>query len=322
MYIGKLASGSQSVRYVGPIYVIHIAVSHIHHIQGTWQFMSVALLSETKSIEISDELEAFFYVILYHAARYLHSDVDGFMLADYLDAFFDQYTKTPDGWTCGNEKRMAIESGKLTIAKDEELQFDGPMGHIIATLLSWFQSYYIVTKHNRRLEEEKKRQEAEAPQKSSLLNEPRRAPGKPKYPRSYTGKLFSAVEDSAANWAPKADGQPSPEDWRDWKNVTTHFHIVKLLELQLDKSWPPEDKVGDRIPKTWVRRVLSSTASLATRTTSSNKRARVERKASLVTTFPIPPSQQPPPQSPPRRGVSSPDAFWINQAGDPESLPP
>ena len=51
--------------------------------------MSVALLSHSKPVEICDELEAFLYVLIYYAARYLKSDCDGATIAIFLDEFFD-----------------------------------------------------------------------------------------------------------------------------------------------------------------------------------------------------------------------------------------
>ncbi|TFK79782.1 hypothetical protein K466DRAFT_470959, partial [Polyporus arcularius HHB13444] len=42
---------------------------------GTWQYMSVALLNRPqKAVEIPDDLESLFYVLLYHAVRYLKSN--------------------------------------------------------------------------------------------------------------------------------------------------------------------------------------------------------------------------------------------------------
>ena len=47
--------------------------------------MSVALLSRSKPVEICDELEAFLYVLIYYATRYLDSCYDGPTVALYLD---------------------------------------------------------------------------------------------------------------------------------------------------------------------------------------------------------------------------------------------
>ena len=283
--------------------------------------MSVALLSGNKAVEICDEIEAFFHVLLYYAARYLKSNLDGVTLVNYLDEFFDQYKQSGDGWSCGHVKRRAIESGRLRVHGAVELRFNGPMDHAIATLLSWFRSHHVVSTYKL------KRQEAEALMTSPVSDAVREA-------EEFDDAIMLAdgmdprKRDSPAKYGPKTWDQPSPDDWDDWENVKEHFFVVNLLQIELcKKSWPRDDKVGDRIPKTWVKPVLSSTVSLATQTrsASSTKRARHERKAGMVTAFPIPLSQLgAPPQSPPRHGESSPDAFWIHQAGtkDPDSLPP
>ena len=275
--------------------------------------MSVALLSENKAVEICDEMEAFFYVLLYYAARYLHSNLDGFTLADYLDSFFDQYMRLGDGWSCGNVKRTTIESGRLRVHGKVELQFGGPMDHTIAILLSWFHSHHVVSTY------EEKRQESKALKTSPVSNA---EAGKSRRAVTLTDRLDSVEQVTAAMLITTTRGLPSSKDRLVWENVKKHILVLKLLEMELLKSWPKNDKVGDRIPKTWVRPVLCSAA---TRTTSSNKRARVEHKAGMATAFPIPPSQRAPPQSPPRHAATLPaNAFWIHQAGtkDPESLPP
>ncbi|TBU26657.1 hypothetical protein BD311DRAFT_601956, partial [Dichomitus squalens] len=56
---------------------------------GTWQFLSVAMLSRSKEVEICDELESFFYVILYYAVRYLRSNIDDGIIGEWIYTFFD-----------------------------------------------------------------------------------------------------------------------------------------------------------------------------------------------------------------------------------------
>ncbi|EJF59451.1 hypothetical protein DICSQDRAFT_24536, partial [Dichomitus squalens LYAD-421 SS1] len=56
---------------------------------GTWQFLSVAILSRLKEVEICDELESFFYVILYYAVRYLRSNIGDGVIGTWIHTFFD-----------------------------------------------------------------------------------------------------------------------------------------------------------------------------------------------------------------------------------------
>ena len=316
--IGKWASDSQNAWYVSMSSVESLIVLRNRYTQGgTLQFMSVALLSVSKSVEICDELEAFFYVLLYYAARYLQSNVHPFTLANYLDAFFDQYTATKEGYECGVTKMRAIETGKLVIREGLQLRFGGPIDDLIAILLQWFKSHHVVTVYNRRLEEDLQRQAAQAPK-----SVPPRAIGARPSGRSklLKDRMNRPGQGSATSRVVRTQGKPSSEDWEDWENVKTHRPIIELFDDHLFEAWPKSKNIGDRIPKLWVRPVLDSAA---TKTTSSNKRARADHKAGMVTAFPIPPSQRAPPQSP-RHAATSPDAFWIHQAGtkDPESLPP
>ncbi|EIW52954.1 uncharacterized protein TRAVEDRAFT_88303, partial [Trametes versicolor FP-101664 SS1] len=57
---------------------------------GTWQFMSAAALSDhSKIIGTPDELESFFYVLLYNSVRYLKSNcIDA---GSFIEQFFDTY---------------------------------------------------------------------------------------------------------------------------------------------------------------------------------------------------------------------------------------
>ncbi|EIW52973.1 uncharacterized protein TRAVEDRAFT_135109, partial [Trametes versicolor FP-101664 SS1] len=70
---------------------------------GTWQFMSVAVLSKnTKVVETSDELESFFHVLLYYAIRYTRSNCKD--VGAFIEAFFDSYTVDDGKYECGTKK--------------------------------------------------------------------------------------------------------------------------------------------------------------------------------------------------------------------------
>ncbi|OBZ77568.1 hypothetical protein A0H81_01931 [Grifola frondosa] len=57
---------------------------------GTWQFMSTNILTVKSWPTIQDELESFFYVLLYFGVRYLkHNCVD---IANFIQDFFDGFT--------------------------------------------------------------------------------------------------------------------------------------------------------------------------------------------------------------------------------------
>ena len=180
--------------------------------------MSVALLSGNKAVEICDEIEAFFYVLLYYAARYLQSNLDGVTLANYLDEFFDQYMRLGDGWSCGNVKRTTIESGRLRVHGKVELQFGGPMDHTIAILLSWFHSHHVVSTY------EEKRQEAKA-LKTSPVSDAVKEAGKSHRALKLPDRLV--VQVTPAMLGPTTWGLPSSKDQLVWENVKKHAFVIK-----------------------------------------------------------------------------------------------
>ncbi|PPQ92796.1 hypothetical protein CVT25_003907 [Psilocybe cyanescens] len=70
---------------------------------GTWQFMSIGLLTNPAKIHhVQDDMESFFWLVLYHILRYMkHDKVTE--LEVIMDAIFDQFTKAP--------KTGALETG-------------------------------------------------------------------------------------------------------------------------------------------------------------------------------------------------------------------
>ncbi|TFK82476.1 hypothetical protein K466DRAFT_500245, partial [Polyporus arcularius HHB13444] len=58
---------------------------------GSWEFMSAALSCGLKDAEVCDEIESFYYVLLYQAVRYLQSNFDCPTVENYIIDFFDDY---------------------------------------------------------------------------------------------------------------------------------------------------------------------------------------------------------------------------------------
>ncbi|RDX50657.1 hypothetical protein OH76DRAFT_1380067 [Lentinus brumalis] len=227
---------------------------------GTWQYMSVALLSGDKNVEISDELEAFFYVLLYHAIRYLRSTLTGDTAATYLDEFFDQYILVDETYRCGARKLNAIETGKLMVTKSLELRFDKHLDDLVATLLRWFQANYLVSKHLRRQEEERRQQELQKLVQARMPPPPPPPPRDPSHPKRQQSALrkprihdVDKLSGSRSDHT-REEEEPTAKQWKESKMVQKHVFMHDLLEQFLEENWPVDDKVGDRIPKTWVRR--------------------------------------------------------------------
>jgi hypothetical protein len=67
--------------------------------------MSVRLLKNSKKVhELQDDLESHFYVVLYHAMRYLRHDKTPYV-SSMMSSLFDDYTVLEDDTVIGGEKK-------------------------------------------------------------------------------------------------------------------------------------------------------------------------------------------------------------------------
>ncbi|KAI1781739.1 hypothetical protein LXA43DRAFT_907881 [Ganoderma leucocontextum] len=83
---------------------------------GTWQFMSaLTLLDASKLIEIADDLESFFHVLIYYAIRYLPHNLADNAVGRFLYNYFDDYTDGVSGFTCGPAKYYAMKTGVIDL---------------------------------------------------------------------------------------------------------------------------------------------------------------------------------------------------------------
>ncbi|KAI0689367.1 hypothetical protein C8T65DRAFT_673012 [Cerioporus squamosus] len=259
---------------------------------GTWQYMSVALLSRDKDVEVCDELESFFYVLLYNATRYLLSPLPDITIANYLDEFFDQYGWGDGRYVCGDKKKTTVATGRLEVADMVSLHFESNMDDVLADLLSWFKAHHVVSRY----ELDKLKASAS---RSAVAT-----------PRSSAGDLQSAAarEITGAREPPRValpgkgsklrDG-PSKEDREKAPYASSHAAVVTLLaEAEGTPGWSIDDKAGDRIPSTWRPDKKydheGSTHIIAAGT--SNKKRKTEFGGSL----PLSLVQQRPPKTPPR----------------------
>ncbi|KAI0704390.1 hypothetical protein C8T65DRAFT_830759 [Cerioporus squamosus] len=253
---------------------------------GTWRYMSVALLSRDKVVEISDELEAFLYVLLYHATRYLRSNLDDYTTANFLDECFDQYMRIDQSYRCGPRKLHTIYTGKLMVALDSELTFGQNLDDLLATLLEWFQAHYVVSAHLRRLEEEKRLEELQKPAPTQMRPPPPPPLDNPAHPKPlrravlkpslvFQNEPVQLIGD-ASDFVRRKKNEPTMKQWENAGMVQEHAFIYQLIEMFLrEEDWPRDDKVGDRIPRTWAKPLLGSTDRSVTKTTSMpSKRAR------------------------------------------------
>ncbi|PIL32460.1 hypothetical protein GSI_05162 [Ganoderma sinense ZZ0214-1] len=271
---------------------------------GTWQFLSVALLSRPKEVEICDELEAFFYVILYYGVRYLRSNVE--TVGNWISSFFDTYGVRGDTYICGNEKLSAIKTGILTVSgtntdDNTSVQFDSPLDGVITELLRWFKAHFVWTQYERRKERLKKTILQLRPQASLGAAPLRRGRDNP-YPARARDTVLPLPQPPHLQ-----DSRPSAEDEALHKYVLTHDEMMDLLVGALASyDWTGDDKVGDRVgsgyrpPAQEVGPTLP--VSLAT-----NKRRKVEDEPQFAASLPILPlASGLPPKTPERKKTGGP----------------
>ncbi|KAI0739891.1 hypothetical protein C8Q80DRAFT_1200859 [Daedaleopsis nitida] len=275
---------------------------------GTWQFMSVALLSRRKVIQISDELESFFYVLLYYAVRYLKSNCNGLTIANYLDQFFDQYSIDDQGFVCGTLKHSTIKNGELLVTPDKELLFHGPMDTLFKTLLRWFRANFRVTRHAHRQKELKTQREAKNAQPAVP---PTAAPAPAQRPvhTSVLHPAISLLPSKRKSRGTLAQGdEPTPEEIAEAEALSEHADVYNLLtEIAASNLWTLGDKAGDQVPADWKvddYKIYSTTLPTIPEEGSS-KRIRLAG----VETAPDPQwvyVSSGPPVTPPRRGQTVP----------------
>ncbi|KAI9062397.1 hypothetical protein FKP32DRAFT_1652944 [Trametes sanguinea] len=94
---------------------------------GTWQFMSVYMQDHPEApVEIADELESFWHVMIYCAIRYLphtYKDVGDFMYQFFDDGMRRNLNGEEAEYTCGALKRMVMVTGKLNTLTNQRVVF-------------------------------------------------------------------------------------------------------------------------------------------------------------------------------------------------------
>ncbi|KAI0641665.1 hypothetical protein C8Q79DRAFT_285489 [Trametes meyenii] len=223
---------------------------------GTWQFLSAAMLSRYPgAVEIADELEAFFYVILYHGVRYLKSNCEEH--AFFLEGFFDAYTWGKDGvYTCGAAKANAVKKfGVIEVQTDVPLTFDSPLDCVLDSLLPSFKARYAVLKYDEEIKKPKPTPKAPviaSRDKNGFTSshQPHMA-GQPLPTNSAHQKRRRVAEKSSSVIRKRASAlvPPTPEERRDANLVGSHEYMIEVLEEVLDMDgWTDDDKVGDQVP--------------------------------------------------------------------------
>ncbi|KAI0781507.1 hypothetical protein BD413DRAFT_31623 [Trametes elegans] len=182
---------------------------------GTWQFISVFSLNHPlEPMTIADDIESFFYILLYCGLRYMRHNCDN--VPFFLTSFFDSYIPKGETLYCGGTKREAIRLGKIILEDEEELVFVNKddsyhlLDCIISDILPWIHARYVRSA------------------RPSKVRPPR--PGRSGASRkkaSNTSQQESLTEEDA-------------------QKVSRHADVIEVLNDTLTEVWPTDDKVRDQ----------------------------------------------------------------------------
>ncbi|KAH9889980.1 hypothetical protein C8Q73DRAFT_146831 [Cubamyces lactineus] len=255
---------------------------------GTWQYMSVALINNPKKpVEIPDELEAFFHVLLYYAVRYLESNCAD--VPAYIERYFEAYQINDGRYQCGNSKSYTISMGQLLISTEVKLVFNSYLDHIFHELLQWLKALYEVRKHER------------------MQNGNARAPLIARHvssrPQKTTAIARTVDASRYAKQATDVKGALSEETISNAQKLRRHEDFIGLLLSCINNYpqwadipgavWLEADKVLDRLPPTAKKQLGTAPTALLDTDTGSKKR----RKTNSGLAVPAGSTPRTPPQS-------------------------
>ncbi|KAI0359684.1 hypothetical protein OH77DRAFT_1518062 [Trametes cingulata] len=217
---------------------------------GTWQFLSVkALNDDEKVIDVPDELESVFHVLLYVAIRFLPHNCRRDDVGKFLYSYFDDCENTDKGYGCGEKKRNSMQRGEITFVQQGRtlnLRFywspgsdkQHPINEVIQELLTWFKAYYAT--HDRDVED------FGAGPGDAVLERP----GTPQAIADDWDWGDDEQEESSS--ARPTDAPIDKANEGKASKLVDHSAMAKLFKRYLDTKthpWPSKDKEADKRPK-------------------------------------------------------------------------
>jgi hypothetical protein len=98
--------------------------------------MSVFLLEKPDKVQdLQDDMESFFYVVLYHVVRYMnHNKLSE--VTNIIEKVFDDYTEHADGQLTGGSGKSGMITRRLHIEKDFEVSSNRPLNSWLQFMLN------------------------------------------------------------------------------------------------------------------------------------------------------------------------------------------
>ncbi|KAI0742361.1 hypothetical protein C8Q80DRAFT_1187796 [Daedaleopsis nitida] len=220
---------------------------------GTWQFMSVAsLLEPGKALFVSDEVESFFHVIIYHAIRYMFNNCTN--VYSFMKDYFDGVSYDGAIPTCGEKKSATMQNGKLAHA-GRAIKFHSPStkshpaNRVLAELLKRFKAFY----HARELAVEDEgadgNVDVDCPLELPMVEPSNGLVSLSKSDVPTTPPAESVEEDASADSTPSAIGEGLSEEEKALADdIETHKFFGELLRDAINnRAWPKDDKTSDQL---------------------------------------------------------------------------
>nr|VWO96514.1 Uncharacterized protein [Ganoderma boninense] len=217
---------------------------------GTYQFMSVNLLSNLANpVQIADELESFFHVLIYYAVRYLNSNCDA--IDSFIQGYFHNYAGPQRLYGCGQKSVLMEITGKLqTEIPYGPLLFDSPMDNLIAFTLECFRSRYKILEHAARADVQPVSEAALPPTAATPCSaQAASLPLPPPPPHTSTSKstrVDADDDDDVIDWdTPLKHDAPTPEDDERAQKIADHTFMLGIFATALrQRLWTPNDRVA------------------------------------------------------------------------------
>ncbi|KAI0707441.1 hypothetical protein C8T65DRAFT_218246 [Cerioporus squamosus] len=212
---------------------------------GTWKYMSVACITNALHIVgISDELEAFFNVLMYNAIRYLPHNREH-QVALFVFAYFSRPIQSGAADTFRRKTQMKDTKGELVVG-DGAVKFgtpeqpNKPLDSIIWHFLEWLQARYLIREYEEKLKELKAQNPSRGNQADS---NPATSSDRPaqRLRLESAGSVFDIEPGRAIK-------RPTAEVYAAAANVQTHDTPLALLRHALTAwSWPKNDRLKDHM---------------------------------------------------------------------------
>ena len=199
-----------------------ISVSYICT-QGTWQFLSAALLQFSRiPIGIADEVESLFYIVVYNGVRYFRSSVKD--PGAFLMSFFDSFSLENSQYKCGVTKMSAMANGTIKVGTQPLMFFRDsmelrredphPFDVVLEKMMPIFKARYDLLQHKRDLVHWRRKVQKLSFKEAMAVKPP----------------------------------NPPPSVSEDAKKLDSHSYFRSILsELLQQDNWPKFDYLGDRI---------------------------------------------------------------------------